>query len=109
MNIYRLHGLSSDAWKRFDSKELIKVRIIYPGYKYNMTDISSSIGIHQLIKLERFLKVKERYAKIYDENLIKIPGIKILKRPEFNSKIRHALHLYRRSSRKIQNPCRSLS
>lgn len=94
INIYRLHGLSSDAWCRFTSKDLIKAKIVYPGYKYNMTDISASIGIHQLEKLEKFIEKKEKIALVYDEGLKDIPGIKILKRQESNNATRHALHLY---------------
>ena len=51
LRIYRLHGLSRDAWKRYQSHRLSLSDAILPGYKYNMTDIQASFGLHQLRKL----------------------------------------------------------
>ena len=52
MRSMSLHGLSQDAWKRFSGGPW-DYRIIAPGYKYNLTDIASSIGIHQLRRAEQ--------------------------------------------------------
>src|SRR4051812_776571 len=43
-----LHGLSRDAWKRFDKAGHWRYDVEAPGYKYNMTDIASSLGLVQL-------------------------------------------------------------
>lgn len=90
----RLHGLSGDAWKRYNSKKIIYAETVYPGFKYNMTDIQASLGIWQLKKVEKFLKIREQYAKVYDKYLNDIPGIKLQYRPKDILKNRHALHLY---------------
>ncbi|MBU4332071.1 DegT/DnrJ/EryC1/StrS family aminotransferase [Patescibacteria group bacterium] len=94
IKILRLHGLSTDAWKRYESKKLILSEIIYPGYKYNMTDIQASLGLHQLNKINKFLKTREAYAKIYDNVFSKLDYLRLQYRPSDIQKNRHALHLY---------------
>ncbi len=89
----RLHGLSRDAWKRFDSRQLLATDIKQPGYKHNMPDIAAAIGIQQLQKQERFLKIRERYAQMYDEALADLP-VRLQPRPLPTERNRHSLHLY---------------
>jgi len=93
MEIYRLHGMSRDAWKRYESKEIVFSESIYAGYKYNMTDLQSSLGIHQLKKLESFQEIRERYAAMYDAAFREMPEISLQPRPSKEGE-RHALHLY---------------
>jgi dTDP-4-amino-4,6-dideoxygalactose transaminase len=93
LGVYRLHGLSRDAWQRYRSHRLILSDAIYPGYKYNMTDLQSSLGLHQLRKQEKFLEIRERYACIYDEAFSGLSGVRMQPRPTANG-TRHALHLY---------------
>src|SRR6185436_11757757 len=49
IRLMSLHGLSNDAWKRYSGGGW-DYRIIAPGFKYNLTDIAASIGIHQLAR-----------------------------------------------------------
>lgn len=91
--IYRLHGLNRDAWQRYAAHRLILSNTIYPGYKYNMTDLQASLGIHQLKKQENFLKIRERYARIYDHAFKDLPGVRTQPRP-IDGENRHSLHLY---------------
>ncbi|MFT4570795.1 MAG: dTDP-4-amino-4,6-dideoxygalactose transaminase [Hyphomicrobiaceae bacterium] len=71
----RLHGISKDAWKRYSAAGSWYYEVEHAGYKYNPTDISSAIGLHQLARLETFhtrrLQIVERYQKA----LKQIPGI----------------------------------
>lgn len=91
--IYRLHGLSRDAWQRYHSHRLILSDAVYPGYKYNMTDLQASLGLHQLRKQEDFLAIRERYAQMYDAAFANLPGVRRQPRPT-DGLNRHALHLY---------------
>lgn len=93
LRVYRLHGLSSDAWQRYASGKLISGDVVYPGYKYNMTDLQASLGIHQLRKLETFQAIRERYARLYDEAFRPLSGVRLQPRPGDDDN-RHALHLY---------------
>ncbi|MBI1722714.1 MAG: DegT/DnrJ/EryC1/StrS family aminotransferase [Gemmatimonadetes bacterium] len=93
MRLLRLHGLSSDAWKRFESKAFIPSRVVRDGFKYNMTDVQAVLGLGQLKRLEAFLATRERYAAILDEELAGLPFDRQL-RPPLGGTDRHALHLY---------------
>ena len=89
--ILSLHGISKDAWKRYTSAGSWYYEILLAGYKYNMTDLQASLGIHQLRKLEQFLKRRQEIAAAYDEAFIDLPEITI---PHVANDIRHAWHLY---------------
>lgn len=91
IRILSLHGINKNAWERYGNKGYQHWDILYPGYKYNMSDIQAAIGIHQLKKIERYLKIRERYVKIYDEAFADIPEII---RPKANSYVKHSRHLY---------------
>ena len=49
-----LHGISKDAWNRYSERGNWYYDVTVSGFKYNLSDIQSAIGIHQLRKQERF-------------------------------------------------------
>ncbi len=74
MRVMRLHGMNRDAFDRFTSKTPAwYYEVVAPGFKYNMTDIASAMGIHQLAKLPRFLQRRQYLARRYFENLAALP------------------------------------
>jgi dTDP-4-amino-4,6-dideoxygalactose transaminase len=76
IRIMRLHGIDRDIHDRFQSESPSwYYQVIEPGYKYNMTDISASIGIHQLKKLPLFLKRRQYLAGRYHKLLANLPLI----------------------------------
>ncbi|AOS82758.1 UDP-4-amino-4,6-dideoxy-N-acetyl-beta-L-altrosamine transaminase [Chlorobaculum limnaeum] len=90
--VMRLHGISRDAFDRYTStKPSWHYEVIAPGFKYNMTDLAASLGIHQLKKVQMFQEKRESMAKRYNEAFCNLP----VKLP---SKARsgdlHAWHLY---------------
>src|SRR5205807_2387829 len=46
--VLSLHGMSRDAWKRYDQGASWRYEVLLPGFKYNMTDIQAAIGLCQL-------------------------------------------------------------
>jgi dTDP-4-amino-4,6-dideoxygalactose transaminase len=86
-----LHGLSSDAWKRFSDEGYNHYYVLEPGFKYNMMDIQAALGIHQLARLELNYVRRQEIWTAYDAGLSGLPIVLPLE-PE--SKTRHALHLY---------------
>ncbi len=86
-----LHGLSRDAWRRYSKSGSWFYEILHLGYKYNLTDIQSSIGLHQLAKIEKFLEDRRRIVEAYDRALAEIPEIVL---PPHGKDSRHAWHLY---------------
>lgn len=91
VRILSLHGMSKDAWKRYSNEGYKHYDIIYPGYKYNMTDIQASLGICQLDKIDKFLKRRNEIKDLYDNLLSEVEEISFVK--EIND-IVHARHLY---------------
>lgn len=70
----RLHGISRDAFDRFTSKKPSwHYEVVAPGFKYNLTDIAASLGIHQLKKVEKFQKRREEIADFYNDQLKELP------------------------------------
>jgi dTDP-4-amino-4,6-dideoxygalactose transaminase len=70
----RLHGINRDVFARYASdKPSWFYEVIAPGYKYNMTDIAASIGIHQLKKADLFQQQREQQAAVYLRELAALP------------------------------------
>jgi dTDP-4-amino-4,6-dideoxygalactose transaminase len=91
IRLMSLHGLSRDAWKRYTEEGSWDYLITEPGYKYNLTDIAASIGIHQLDRAEAMRRQREEVAEIY---LDKLANVKELSLPPDDEKRLHSWHLF---------------
>ncbi len=91
MRVMSLHGISKDAWKRFTSDGSWYYEIIAPGFKYNLTDIASSIGLHQLKKADAFRVQREIIALDYIRQLDGISGLVL---PATDENRIHSWHLF---------------
>ncbi len=92
IRVKALHGISRDAWKRYSAEGFQPYDTLFPGYKYNMTDLQAALGIHQLARLEANLAVRERHWRRYDEAFRNHP---LLTPPvPADPRDRHACHLY---------------
>lgn len=67
-----LHGFDRDAADRFKTGNW-SYDIVAPGYKYNMTDIAASMGLHQLKKADFFHEYRSQIAKKYFQGLEGLP------------------------------------
>ncbi|MES2181747.1 MAG: DegT/DnrJ/EryC1/StrS family aminotransferase, partial [Pseudomonadota bacterium] len=65
--------------------------IVAPGFKYNMTDIAASMGIHQLKKADSFQKRRAEIADQYNEYLADLP---LVLPPKAVDGDIHSWHLY---------------
>ena len=91
MRLLSLHGMSRDAWKRYTEAGSWYYEVLEPGYKYNMTDIQAALGIHQLRRLDGFIRRRQEIAAMYDEAFSDTPEILLPARlPGRN----HTFHLY---------------
>ena len=86
-----LHGLSHDAWGRYSGGGSWDYKIVAPGYKYNLTDIASAIGLHQLRRADDLRMARETRAAWYDESLAR--GTHAVPPPRSETRL-HAWHLY---------------
>ncbi|HTR97341.1 MAG TPA: DegT/DnrJ/EryC1/StrS aminotransferase family protein [Candidatus Acidoferrales bacterium] len=89
----RLHGLDKDAWKRYSPGEFLPYETLEPGFKYNMTDLQASLGLHQLARLEGNLERRREIWRTYDEAFAPLPGLRTPGLREAHG-TRHARHLY---------------
>ncbi|MEK9143921.1 MAG: DegT/DnrJ/EryC1/StrS family aminotransferase [Patescibacteria group bacterium] len=92
MRIMSLHGLSQDAYKRYSVRYYRHYEAVTPGYKYNLTDIASSIGIHQLARVEKNWLVRKKHWDSYMKAFGANPSF-ILPAPE-SPGTKHARHLF---------------
>ena len=63
----------------------------YLGFRYNLSELHSAMGIHQLEKLESFQRRRREIVKIYNRELQDIEEITI---PYVQDNIKHSWHLY---------------
>ena len=91
MRMLALHGISRDAWKRYRQDGSWYYEVLEPGFKYNLADLQSAIGIHQLRKLERFIARRAECAALYNELLADVEELEL---PARSAECRHAWHLY---------------
>lgn len=91
LKVLCLHGISKDAWDRYADRGSWFYQVLDSGFKYNLTDIQSAIGLHQLRKLEGFLERREQLANLYNELLA---GVEEVETPPVKDDCRHAWHLY---------------
>jgi dTDP-4-amino-4,6-dideoxygalactose transaminase len=91
MRLMSLHGLSLDAWARYSGGKVWDYKIVAPGFKYNLTDVAASIGIHQLARAEEMRVGRERVARRYFEELASIEEIEL---PADDPNRIHSWHLY---------------
>ena len=91
IKVMTLHGLSKDAWRRYSDSGYKQYDVVYPGYKYNMTDIQASIGIHQLKKIEKW---QERRKNIWEYYTKELTGLPLTTPSHCEKDYIHARHLY---------------
>lgn len=86
-----LHGISRDAWKRYSAEGSWYYEVLQAGYKYNMTDISAALGLHQLARSEWLLERRRTIAQRYTAAFSQWPELEI---PPDPAHVEHAWHLY---------------
>jgi len=91
VRVLTLHGMTKDAWNRYDAGGSWKYDIREFGFKDNLTDIAAGLGRSQLKKIESFIEARTRVAQRYFANL-KDQEHLIL--PAFSEESRHPWHLF---------------
>jgi perosamine synthetase len=91
MRVMSLHGISKDAWKRFERSGSWYYEIVAPGFKYNMPDTAAAIGVHQLKKADSFWNERKKVAELFSEKLAGVEGVII---PSEKENRKHSWHLY---------------
>ncbi len=91
MRLLCLHGIGKDAWNRYSDQGNWFYEVLRCGFKYNLSDIQSAIGIPQLRKQESFQRIRASYAAMYNDALGDVAELEL---PPDSASCRHAWHIY---------------
>jgi dTDP-4-amino-4,6-dideoxygalactose transaminase len=89
--VLSLHGMSRDAWRRYEKGGSWQYDVSLPGYKYNMSDIQAAIGLAQLRKIEAFQAWRRDIVRSYDAAFGAVDALEL---PVARPHVQHAWHLY---------------
>jgi dTDP-4-amino-4,6-dideoxygalactose transaminase len=91
LRLMSLHGLSKDAWKRYETGGSWDYRIVAPGFKYNLTDVAAAVGRVQLARADELRRLREERAHAYLRALAEIEELELPPDPPDR---RHSWHLF---------------
>ncbi len=91
LRMLSLHGMSRGAWKRYSGGGSWHYQIAELGYKYNISDIASALGLAQLRRLDQMQMRRRKLAELYHHHLSNIQELELPIEP---AGVRHAWHLY---------------
>ncbi len=86
-----LHGITRNAWNRYAAEGSWYYEIVAPGFKYNLTDIASAMGLAQLRRLDAMNDRRAEIAAKFDAAFEDMPQ---LETPAARPWVGHAWHLY---------------
>jgi dTDP-4-amino-4,6-dideoxygalactose transaminase len=93
IRLLRFHGITRDSWQRQGAGAGAAYDVLVPGFKYNLTDIQSAIGVVQLARLDALNERRESLARRY---LDALAGVEEIRLPAAGAgyPVRHAWHLF---------------
>ena len=91
IRMMRLHGIGRDAWKRYSAEGSWYYEVLDSGYKYNLTDIQSAIGIVQLAKCDSMNAARGQIAARYNKEFARERALQV---PTVVDDRTSAWHLY---------------
>lgn len=66
----------------------------YLGYNYRLSDIQAALGLSQLKKLDKFIKIRTKIVKIYNKNFSKFESKNLVILPKIDKTSLSSWHLY---------------
>ncbi|MCL1979934.1 MAG: aminotransferase class I/II-fold pyridoxal phosphate-dependent enzyme [Proteobacteria bacterium] len=88
----KFHGLGMDAFDRTMQGRSPQAEVLEPGFKYNLTDMASALGLGQLSRLDAFIEKRTALAERYLALLEDVPEVLPLIPPTYP--MRHSWHLF---------------
>lgn len=77
MQVMRLHGIGRDAWKRYSAEGSWFYEVLEAGFKYNLTDLQSALGVVQLAKCDGMNQARECTAQRYSGAFESIEALEV--------------------------------
>ncbi len=90
--VISLHGMSKDAWKRYDKGGSWFYEIVETGFKYNLTDLAAALGLVQLARIGEMRARRQALKALLFEALGREPELFTL--PAEGAGHQHAWHLF---------------
>lgn len=91
IRIHSLHGLNKEAWKRYTEAGFKNYLVEAAGYKYNMTDMQSAIGLEQL---KRFNENQKRREVVWNRYMKELKDLPLFLPAPLEAGNIHAYHLF---------------
>lgn len=91
LRLMRLHGIAGDAWKRYGKNGTWYYEVVEAGYKYNLTDLQSALGLVQLKKCDGSNDARRQIAQKYSEAFRTLPELEV---PSSKDDRKSSWHLY---------------
>ncbi len=91
LRVLRLHGMSRDAWRRYERASSWYYEVAELGYKYNLSDLQAALGRVQLRRQEALRRRRAQIAEAYRQELSGVPGIRL---PAERPDVVHSWHLF---------------
>jgi len=92
LRLLRFHGIERDAWRRYGKGGDPGYDVHEPGFKFNLTDLQSALGLGQLRRLEEMNQRRRSIALQYEEMLRGVGGIDLPENPGYA--VHHSWHLF---------------
>lgn len=89
--LWALHGMSRDAWKRYEAAGSWFYEVVRAGFKYNLTDPAAALGLVQLGRLPDLHRRRVELVDRYQHGLAGLDGLEL---PVARPGIDHAWHLF---------------
>lgn len=84
-------GIDRGVWQRHGNRTTERYDVVEPGLKYVMSDITASLGVHQLRRLPEFNARRRLIAQRYLHELAGLPGLVL---PVESEEVRSSWHLF---------------
>jgi dTDP-4-amino-4,6-dideoxygalactose transaminase len=86
---WSLHGMSRDAWRRYEKGAVWRYDVTRAGFKYNMSDIQAALGLVQLRRLPQMHARRAQIASRYASGLALSDAVQLPAASDH-----HAWHIY---------------
>ncbi|MBI3872136.1 MAG: DegT/DnrJ/EryC1/StrS family aminotransferase [candidate division Zixibacteria bacterium] len=93
MRMMSLHGISSNAWTRYEAHGTWRYEIHHPGFKYNMPELAAALGRAQLRRADDFLSRRRAIAARYTQAFTEMADC-LDTPPDAPADGQHSWHLY---------------
>ena len=97
IRVLALHGMSRDAWARYNGRGAVQYEVVAAGFKYNMMDLQAAIGLQQLARVDAMQAHRRALWQRYDEGLAELPLTRpapVSRHDAGEPEPTHAHHLY---------------